>query len=290
MIQKAAIPSNPVRTALALLANDRAEFWRRVASKLRELRYRPARPYVLDSAWEASLHAHFGLLTPCATAAPLAPLWNDVLGDMTGQGIKTGPMSYGHWNDGDPALVRAVWCLVRHLNATKVVETGVAHGVTSRFILEALARNGGGHLWSIDLPLPLNPELHNEIGFAVGDAMQKRSWSYIRGSSRQRLPGLLKQTGVIDLFVHDSHHTAENVLFELRLAWQALRPGGAVVVDDIDLNEGFRHFCNTVSHHRGWVCEAEPIRPDGNRANGKGLFGIIIKASVPCASLQPVGR
>ena len=34
----------------------------------------------------------------------------------------------------------------------KVVETGVAHGVTSRFILEALERNGRGFLWSIDLP------------------------------------------------------------------------------------------------------------------------------------------
>lgn len=279
MTQKPLSPPRPtpVRTALALLANNRVEFWRRAASKLRERRYLPVRPYALDPAWETQLHAHFGLLTPCATAAELAPLWDHVLRDMTRQGIKTGPMSYGYWNDGDPGLVRAVWCLVRHLNATKVVETGVAHGVTSRFILEALTRNGGGHLWSIDLPPPLSPGLHKEIGFAVGDAMQE-SWTYIKGSSRQRLPGLLKQTGVIDLFVHDSRHTAENTLFELRVAWPAIRPGGAVVVDDIDLNEGFRHFCNTVPNHKAWVCEEEPIRPDGNRANGKGMFGIIIKA------------
>jgi hypothetical protein len=30
------------------------------------------------------------------------------------------------------------------------VETGALHGVTSRFILEALERNGVGHLWSLE--------------------------------------------------------------------------------------------------------------------------------------------
>ena len=56
----------------------------------------------------------------------------------------------------------------RHLKPRKVVETGVAHGVTSRFILEALKRNGQGHLWSIDLP-PLERSWRQEVGVAVGD-------------------------------------------------------------------------------------------------------------------------
>ena len=86
--------------------------------------------------------------------------------------MKTGPMSYSVWNDGDPGVTRAIWCLIRHLAASKVVETGVAHGVTSRFVLEALQRNGGGHLWSIDLPLLLLPELQQEIGVAVPDALR----------------------------------------------------------------------------------------------------------------------
>ncbi len=68
------------------------------------------------------------------------------------KGIRAGPESFQWWNDGDAGLVRAIWCLMRHLRPKNVVETGVAHGVTSRFILEALKRNGDGHLWSIDLP------------------------------------------------------------------------------------------------------------------------------------------
>jgi len=59
-------------------------------------------------------------------------------------GHRLGPESYFGWNDGDPELVRAIWCLIRHLNPAVVVETGVARGFTTRLILEALERNGWG--------------------------------------------------------------------------------------------------------------------------------------------------
>ena len=55
-------------------------------------------------------------------------------------------------DDGDRAQAEAIWCLVAHLRPATVVETGVAHGLTSRVILEGLHRNGNGHLWSVDLP------------------------------------------------------------------------------------------------------------------------------------------
>jgi methyltransferase family protein len=102
-------------------------------------------------------------------------------------------------------------------------------------------------------------------------------WSYIEGSSRLRLPKLLAKLGQIDLFVHDSLHSARNVRFELDRAWTALRPGGAMVVDDIDANRGFQSFTQSFSGHRSMICEAEPLRPDPRRFNQKGLFGIILK-------------
>jgi hypothetical protein len=122
-------------------------------------------------------------------------------------------VSFQWWNDGDAGFVRTIWCLVRHLRPRKIVETGVAHGVTSRFILEALKRNGDGHLWSIDLP-PLERQWREQVGVAVGDRFPDR-WSYIRGSSRRHLPNLLSQLGEIDLFIHDSLHSERNVRFEI---------------------------------------------------------------------------
>src|SRR6476619_3864243 len=102
-------------------------------------------------------------------------------------------------------------------------------------------------------------------------------WSYISGSSRRRLPELLAQLHEIDLFVHDSLHSEHNVRFEVDRAWAALRPGGAVVIDDIDANRGFWSFTQSFPGQQPLVCESEPLHPDLRRFNKKGLFGIILK-------------
>ena len=267
-----------IQRIFTTFARDPAEAITRVAIALHDFpeRNRPIRPYIADPAWESELHQHFGLPTPCAVTADLAPLWDIVLGELRSQGTPSGPMAYLGWNDGDPGLIRAAWCLIRHLGANTVVETGVAHGLTSRFLLAALARNGGGHLWSIDFPPPLHPEVHHQIGIAV-DPASRKNWTYVKGLSRRRLPEVLKRTGPIDLFVHDSLHTTSNVMFELSQAWAALRPGGAIIADDIDTNNGWHRFLDTVPHAFALNCEAEPIRPDERRVNQKGLFGIVIK-------------
>jgi hypothetical protein len=144
-----------------------------------------------------------------------------------------------------------------------------------------MERNRGGELWSIDLP-PIERIWRQQIGMAVGDRYSDR-WSYIKGSSRRRLPVLLTRLGQIDLFIHDSLHSARNVRFELDRAWAVLRPGGAMVVDDVDANWGFQFFTQNFSGHRSMICEAEPLRPDLRRFNQKGLFGIILKEPMSAA-------
>jgi hypothetical protein len=235
----------------------------------------PQCSYVSDEGWERRLHDHLGVPWPCQSTSEFWDIWCEVIKELEAKGIKPGPESFGSWNDGDAGLARAIWCLVRHLKPNKIVETGVAHGVTSRFILEALKRNGNGYLWSIDLP-PIEKAWQNQVGAAVGDRYADR-WSYIKGSSRRRLPGLLSRVGQIDLFIHDSLHSERNVRFELDRAWAILRPGGALVVDDVDANWGFRSFTGTFSGHQSMICEAEPLHPDLRRFNKKGLFGIILK-------------
>src|SRR5690348_16091740 len=98
-------------------------------SALRNSLGKPPRKYLDDSDWRARI----GVASD--DRAETERLWPSILHDLERQGIRPGPESYLYWNDGDPALVQAIWCLVRKLRATKVVETGVAHGLTSRFIL-----------------------------------------------------------------------------------------------------------------------------------------------------------
>jgi hypothetical protein len=272
--------SHPV-SAVADLAADPLEIWTTVHDAYvaeREQRG-PQCQYEADDNWEQRLHEALGVPWPCNATFEFWDLWPKIIGELDARGIRAGPESFQWWNDGDAGLVRAIWCLTRHLKPKTIVETGVAHGVTTRCILEALNLNRDGHLWSIDLP-PLERAWRKEVGVAVGDRYSDR-WSYIKGSSRRRLPELLSRLGQIDLFIHDSLHSERNVRFELDRAWSALRPNGALVVDDIDANWGFRSFTQTCSGHQSLICEAEPLRPDLRRFNKKGLFGIILKRATP---------
>ena len=264
--------------AASTIAGDPLGAWDRLYDKYvyaRERQHPPA-PYRADADWERRLHERLGVAWPDEIVAETDGVWPSILAAFESRGVQLGPESYLHWNDGDPALIRAIWSLVRHLRPQRIVETGVAHGVTSRFILEALARNGGGRLWSIDLP-PLQTEWQDQVGIAVSDELRDR-WTLVRGSSRVRLAPLLVALGAIDLFVHDSLHSRRNVLFELDRVWPALRPGGAIVVDDVDANSAFREFVAAHPRHAALVCEAEPVRPDTRRFNQKGLFGVILKS------------
>ena len=75
--------------------------------------------------------------------------------------------TYGEYSDAEISLSRAVWSIVLHQRPSVVVETGVAHGVTSRIVLEALNRNDRGHLSSIDLPHLFDKNLHVQTGAAI---------------------------------------------------------------------------------------------------------------------------
>ena len=88
---------------------------------------------------------------------------------------------------------------------------------------------------------------------------------------------MLSTLGQIDLFVHDSLHSERNVRFELDRAWAALKPNGALAVDDVDADWGFRSFTQAFPGQQAMVCEAEPLHPDMRRFNQKGLFRIILK-------------
>jgi hypothetical protein len=233
----------------------------------------PPCPYDVDEDWEPRLHEALGTPWPCRDHGRFWELWEQVIGELQQAGLRIGRGAYAGWGDGEPGLVRAVWCLVRHARAERVVETGVARGITTRFVVEALEQNDRGHLWSVDLPPLREPELHAQTATAVPERLRRR-WTYVRGSSRTQLPSLLARTGPIDLFIHDSAHTARNVLFELEHAWRSLAPEGVAVVDDVDLNCGFHAFMRDHAVDDALICHAEPLQPDRPRQDARGVFAI----------------
>lgn len=222
--------------------------------------------YRISEDWERRLHEALGVGWPCAEAVPFAEAWDATISDLTSAGMRVGLGSYRGWNDGDRAECQAIWCVVAHTRPTTVVETGVAHGFTTRLLLEGFQRNGHGRLWSVDLPA-VDSALHPEIGIAVPQTF-RAPWTYVEGTSRDRLPRLVNDLGEIDLFVHDSLHTSRNVCFELDTVWPVLRPGAVAVVDDIDRNLGFSRFTTRTD---------PPTWFGAEHVTGHGLWGVAVK-------------
>jgi hypothetical protein len=196
--------------------------------------------YQVEEDSGAAFHELLGLPWPCEEVKTFNGVWSDIGRELASLGLAFGRWTSGEYSDADPALGAVTWCAVRHLQPEKLIETGVARGVTSRIILEAMALNGSGHLWSVDLPHPLRPEIHHETATAVPPDRRER-WTYVRGSSRRQLPPLVSRLDKVDMFVHDSLHTARNMRFELSTVWPAIEGGGLVLVDDVD-NQAFRDF------------------------------------------------
>jgi len=157
---------------------------------------------------------------------------------------------FGMFHNGDLALARLCYGVVRALQPECVLETGVCYGVTSTFILAALHRNGKGSLHSIDLP-PLGQDSDRFVGWAIADSSLKTRWHLHRGISKRILPELLRQIGRVDLFVHDSLHTYGNMRAEFDLVWPHLATGGVLIADDIQDNAAFQRFveCKHVAFH-----------------------------------------
>jgi hypothetical protein len=196
----------------------------------------------------SSAHRVLGIsdCSTCAAEMPLARM--GILPRLTGL----------HHHDGGAALAEMLWTIVRHQRPAVVVETGVARGVSSAFILDAMTRNRHGHLWSIDLP-PMSAGWGDQTGVAVLPETRVR-WSYVRGASRRMLPKVLAGVPGVDLFVHDGLHTSENMLFEMRAVWPRLVPKGFLVSDDADDNDAVVQFSAEVGQIP--VLVREPSKPD----------------------------
>jgi hypothetical protein len=221
----------------------------------------------VDADWYERLHALLDAPWPCPEKAGLAAELAGIDARLALRGLRPGRSTYGYYSDADAALCGAIWCTVLHTGPRAVIETGVAHGVSSQIVLAALARNDSGHLWSIDLPHPLRTGLRGLTGIAVADHHKSR-WSYVEGPSRQRLPPVLAEVGQLGLFIHDSLHTARNTLFEMEQAATVMAPCGVMLIDDIFEHDGFASFANRHRDYRTMIC-----KPSDNL----GVFGIAIK-------------
>jgi Methyltransferase domain len=149
------------------------------------------------------------------------------------------------------------YLLVRLLKPEIIVETGVANGKSSLLLLEALSRNGNGRLISIDVAT-LNDsgeDRHKakglQIGWMVPDRL-RHNWDLKIGRSDEVLPTLHNLNANVDIFIHDSLSTYNNMMYEYEQARRLLKKDGLLVSDDIETCSAFAEF--VAEHCRSINC------------------------------------
>lgn len=136
--------------------------------------------------------------------------------------------------------VELLYALARIIKPRVVLETGVGSGISSAFILKALELNGSGDLFSIDLP-----DEGGLSGWAVPDELRK-NWHLHIGSSSLLLKPLLEKISPVDIFIHDSDHSHENMRYEFSTVWPFLRSGGLFLAHDVGRNSALFDFCKEI--------------------------------------------
>ena len=153
--------------------------------------------------------------------------------------IKRHPASSGRGPMGDEAEL--LYLCVRTFKPALIVETGVGAGFSTAYILQGLEKNNHGKLYSIDFFKD-----DEKCGWIIPTYLKNR-WNLIKGLSGEVLEPLLSQLGPIDVFMHDSDHSYENMMTEFRIAWPPLRSGGIFLAHDVGRNDAFFEFCREVN-------------------------------------------
>jgi predicted O-methyltransferase YrrM len=135
-----------------------------------------------------------------------------------------------------------VYALTRWLRPVVVVESGGFIGMSSAFILKALADENAAtaRLYSIELSQEC------EHGALVPEELRPQ-FVPLRGKVEDFLQSD-ELPRSIDLFLHDSSHSYKHMLWEFRQFWPRLRDGGLLVSHDVQMNAAFPEFIANPTH------------------------------------------
>ena len=138
-----------------------------------------------------------------------------------------------------------LYALTRWLRPVVVVESGGFVGMSSAFILKALAdeKLATAKLYSIELSEEC------EQGALIPDDLRS-SGQFMPMCGR--IEDFLKQGHLprsIDMFLHDSSHSHRHMLWEFRKFWPCLRDGGLLVSHDVQMNAAFPKFIASTYVH-----------------------------------------
>jgi len=166
--------------------------------------------------------------------------YSELIGELSEKIQRTGKTYYAQF----PAPLD-LFALVRLSRPQNLVESGVASGVSSTFLLLGIKANSEGILHSIDFPVFRKGGRGNQSwaipqgmssGWGVPAKLRSR-WDLRQGRSEDLLRPLLEEISRLDLYCHDSPVDVNHFEFEMKSILKHLKPGSLVVADNTDKKE-----------------------------------------------------
>jgi predicted O-methyltransferase YrrM len=164
--------------------------------------------------------------------------------------------------------------LTRWVRPTVIVESGGYIGMSSAFILKALAdeKLATAKLYSIELSQECDQ------GALIPDELRSASGSFapMRGKVEEFLKGD-RLPSLIDMFLHDSSHSYRHMLWEFRQFWPRLRDGGLLVSHDVQMNGAFPEFVTKTYAHDKKTGRRDAQRTSHHEWGRWGYIGFAVK-------------
>jgi len=166
--------------------------------------------------------------------------------------------------------------LTRWLRPSVLVESGGFVGMSSAFILKALAdeKLATSKLYSIELSEECEQGSFIPQGLRSSGAfvpMRGRVEDFLKGDQLPRS---------IDMFLHDSSHSYQHMLWEFRQFWPRLRDGGLLVSHDVQMNAAFPEFVTKTYAHEKKTGRRDLQRTSHHEWGRWGYLGFAIKKDI----------
>ena len=166
----------------------------------------------------------------------------------------------------DSALLYA---LTRWRQPRVIVESGGFLGMSSAFILKALADEGvrGVELYSVEM-------LDCAHGSLIPDDLRP-GFIPLKGRIEDFMKGG-RFPAHVEMFLHDSSHRLKHMLMEYRFFWKSMQDGDLLVSHDVNMTAAFTEFVTSTYRHDG-IGQADPERTAHTHWGRWGNLGFVVK-------------
>jgi predicted O-methyltransferase YrrM len=178
------------------------------------------------------------------------------------------------------------WCerfydTLRAVRPGLALEVGTSLGMTSLYLLAAMARNRLGRLVTVDVA-----PSKAAYARALFDAFGADRVTSLLGRSENVLPAVLADTPLFDWVFVDIDHRYASTVAHWHLLAEHVRPGGYIVFDDINFGNGMRRAWREVSGQPGfaWTTLHWHDRPEVEARIGIGQRLPLASAAYPAAA------